>query len=294
MRVNLMDVLSFMEAVTGEDSLEWLKENADVDRRLDKDVMVGQILKQCGGLQPVYHEIEPFRINWKLWFKVNKLPISHLCDTLDYEYSPLETYDWHEVGNKVQNSKKLSDVEKTGLRTANGSYTDTEQNAKMTMEDVDSDTKTTYGKQTKTDNTETRDLHNEHEDENKTSAYNEDLYQPEATTDGTAADTGTVKDDGTEKLSGTDRVTVDETTGTSESGARVLVHNAEGQTLESDSTSSTAELGRDTEAREKFILGNNGNFTKQQLIDQERGIAKFNIYEWIANKFQEDNCYRIF
>lgn len=298
----MRDILLLMEARDKVNGTDWLIENCQVDRRLDKTVMVAQILRECGGLTPMYTEIDAFKTMWSLWFRVNELPISHLCDTLDYEYNPLENYDWHEVGNKVNNSKRLSDNESVGSKTTDSSYTDTETGAKMRYDDVDEIKAHTYGENIKTDNTNTRDLttENEHNDdtENKVSAYNENLYQPDNTS-GTnghflTTDSGTITDDGTERHSGTDEDKLDRTEGRSETEGRVLIHEAKANTADTSTTSSTAELGRETGSHEKFILGNNGNFTKQQLIDQERGIAKFNIYEWIAVKFKDDNCYRIY
>lgn len=291
-----------MEARDGINATDWLIENCDVDKRLDKEVMVAEILRECGGLAPIYNEIDAFKSMWTLWFRVNKLPIAHLCDTLDYEYSPLENYDWHEVGNKVNNSRKLSDAESTGSKKSNLSYTDTESDARMRFDDIDESKSHTYGENIKTDNTDTRNLtlNNEHSDrtEDKTSAYNEDLYQPDnvSETEGKYQnkDIGTITDDGTERHSGTDKDLLDRTQGRTESGARVLVHDASGNVVETGAVSSTAEIGKETASHEKYILGNNGNFTKQQLIDQERGIAKFNIYEWIATKFKDDNCYRVY
>ena len=298
----MQDVLMLMETRDNVDAIEWLKEHCDVDKRIDKDTMIMQIMRECGGLETMYIEIDAFKTMWTLWFRVNRLPISHLCDTLDYVYDPLETYDWKEVGNKVSNSKKLSDTESTGTNQINKSYTDTESDARMRFDDIDENKSHTYGENIKTDNTGTRNLklENEHHDdtENKVSAYNEDLYQPNTTDTNngnyTNKDTGTVIDDGTEKHSGTDRDYLERTEGRSESGARVLVHEAGDNSVKTDGISSAAELGRETGAHEKFIIGNNGNFTKQQLIDQERGIAVFNIYEWITAKFKEDNCYRIY
>lgn len=313
--MNVLDVLALMEA-TGKtrDSFQWMMDNADVDKRLDKSTMIGMVLKECGALVPMYKEMDAFMFNHTLWFKANKLVISHLCDTLDYEYNPIENYDWHEVGNKVNNSKRLSDVETISHKEGESaqhsdvdkSYTDTEGTTNMSLIDRDKTETDKYGSQYKNDNTNTRNLttNREFEDEDKTSAYNEDLYQPQQTNDGTGKEieTGTVVDDGTQKHSGNDTNTIDETIGTSETSGRVLIHDAGSNTQDSKGTNSedatekrsAAELGRETDSHEKFVLGATGNYTKQMMIDQERGIAKFNIYEWIADKYAKDNCYRVY
>lgn len=296
--MNVIDLLNFIEASGKvDDAFAWFK-YVTVDDRLDKDVMAAQILKECGALVPIYKEIDAFMFNHELWFKANKLVISHLCDTLDYEYSPLENYDWKEIGTKVNNSRKLSDVEGTGKITKDSSYTDTEGISDFNYSSASTSDKLNYGKKTDTSDTETRDLntHNEHEDENKTSAYNEDLYQPQSTIDGTYTkkDTGTVQNVGDEKLSGSDVSTVEARSGNVGQQNRVLVHDAKENTATTDRVTSSASVGQETANSEKFVLGSTGQYTKQQLIDQERGIAMFNIYEWIARKYAKDNCYRVY
>lgn len=313
--MNVIDVLTLMEA-TGKtsNSFQWMVDNAEVDDRLDRATMMGMILKECGALVPMYKEMDAFMFNHKLWFKANKLVISHLCDTLDYEYNPIENYDWHEVGNKVNNSKRLSDIESKSNETTQGtsksvidkSYVDTEGSTTMSISDRDKTETDKYGSQWKDDNVNTRNLQNNStfEDEDKTSAYNEDLYQPEKTNDGTnnTTDTGTITDDGSRKHSGTDTNNTDDTVINTGADSRVLVHDAssnaeEGETnkqVNGSNVNSTAELGRETGSHEKFVLGATGNYTKQMMIDQERGIAKFNIYEWIADKYSKDNCYRVY
>lgn len=298
MNGNVLDLLSFMEATGAVDNaFEWLQD-VELDSRIDKSTMAGQLLKECGALTPVYHEVQAFMYNHKLWFRVNALVLSHLCDTLDYEYDPLENYDWKEVGNKVNNSKRLSDSESVGTKTTDSSYTDTEGINDFKYQDTDTIKETDYSNKTNMNNTETHNLQvdNTHKDEETTSAYNEDLYQPDNKLVGEyhTGDTGTIGNVGEEKQSGDNTVTGKTQTGSTGVTNRVLVHDAKEQSVESGETRSTAEIGRDTQVHERFIKGATGNFSKQQLIDQEREIAKFNIYEFIAQKYAKDNCYRVY
>jgi len=298
MNGNIVDLLNFMEATGAvEDAYIWLGD-VDVDKRLDKEVLAGTLLRVCGALTPVYHEVQSFMYQHKLWFRIKKLSISHLCDTLDYDYNPLENYDWKEVGNRVNNRRKLSDSESVSTQKTDSSYQEVESINDINFRDTDETEELRHGKTITTNNKNERNLNtlNEHEDENKTSAYNENLYQPDNTTDGTISnhDWGSITDDGKETNSGKD-VTVTETTdGYTGLKNRVLEHNANAQSQDADKTSSTAELGHDTEANEKFVMGATGQYTKQQMIDQERMIAKFNIYEWIANEYAKENCYRVY
>lgn len=87
--------------------------------------------------------------------------------------------------------------------------------------------------------------------EHQTSAYNESLYQPEN------------KDIYAENH--------DVTKGTNSTNNRTG-----NRTKENNSTD------------DKKISGLNGLFTTQQLIEQEREISQFNIYEWIVDKYMNE------
>lgn len=45
---------------------------------------------------------------------------------------------------------------------------------------------------------------------------------------------------------------------------------------------------------DNYIHGNNGMYSSQQLIEQERNIAQFNIYKWIVDLYSKELFYGIF
>lgn len=85
--------------------------------------------------------------------------------------------------------------------------------------------------------------------ETKTSAYNESVYQPE----------------------------------------RQETENAKGSGSSNSENSRQYSQGKTSGVKEdNTIRGLNGLFTTQQLIEQERKVAEFNVYQWIVNKYMEE------
>ena len=71
------------------------------------------------------------------------------------------------------------------------------------------------------------------------------------------------------------------------------VYQPKGKTINSgDTTSATTRSGADKE-HEKTVTKTSGNIgvtTTQKLITDERKVALFNIYEWIAIEFEANFC----
>ena len=193
-----------------DNPMEMLKQG-EFDSRIDMDILTGKIVQVCGAMTPVYNTTESYTYFHKLFFKTWGVQIKKLFDTMDYEYEPLENY------RRVEDLKSDTSENTSGNENGNDSTSSNSQNSSTV--------------------------------ENKTSAYNENLYQPESQETEQGNSSGSTngqnhKDYTREKKSG----------------------------VKEDNT----------------IRGLNGLFTTQQLIKQEREIAEFNVYQWIVNKYMEE------
>mgnify|MGYP001467864330 CR=1 FL=1 len=56
----------------------------------------------------------------------------------------------------------------------------------------------------------------------------------------------------------------------------------------------TDETGKRLLDREGKISGNTGFYTKQKMIEQERGIAEYNIIDVIINSFKNRFCLLVY
>lgn len=187
----------------------------EFDNRIDKELLAMKIAQVCGAMTPVHNTTGSYLEFHKLFFKMWSTQISRLLDTLEYEYEPLENY------RRVEKLKHTA-----------GEVTDVTDNTKGNFKGKTTDVRSSTNEQ-------------------KTSAYNEDLYQPE---------------------------NINELTGND------LEENENNTT-----TDRTSNRKRDLNTTdENTIRGLNGLFTTQQLLQQEREVAQFNVYQWIVNKYMEE------
>lgn len=91
--------------------------------------------------------------------------------------------------------------------------------------------------------------------ENQTSAYNESLYQPESKT---------IFDD---------------------SNGRSEQENSNSE--ENESRNYTRDNTFDSKDN-NYVHGNNGLFTVQHLIEEQRKLVQFNVIQWIVGKYMQD------
>lgn len=192
-----------------ENPMEMLN-SENFDRRIDSDVLIGKIVEVCGAMTPIHNTSESHKYFHELFFKMWKPQISRMLDTMELDYIPLENFSRFE-DLKHDANEINENVESLGtVSESNGSSSGTS--------------------------------------ENKTSAYNENVYQPNDEN----VSSGTTKNNYTEN-----------------SNKNVNKNRTFGSTDDNK------------------IHGNNGLFSSQQLLEQERKVAEYNVYQWIVQKYME-------
>ena len=123
--------------------------------------------------------------------------------------------------------------------------------------------------------------------EDKTSAYNESIYQPESQTikSGTANGSKNSSSESSGSSSSSNESSNSENTESTSEDKRQST-NTYNRTNQQDSNYTKGTTNGKTE--DNSIRGLNGLFTTQQLIKQEREIAEFNVYQWIVTKYMEE------
>lgn len=210
--------------------MEMLKQG-EFDSRINLDLLAGKIVQVCGAMSPVYNTTDSYVYFHKQFFMMWKSQISKLLDTTEYEYEPLENY------RRVEDMRHTETDNRTETEGITGESNSSDESSGST--NTSSDKSSTV--------------------EDKTSAFNESVYQP----DKQSTDSG--KATGTEQRS-------DTSSGTTK-----------------NKTDRNKTEGRNNSAKDdNTIRGLNGLFTTQQLIKQEREVAEFNVYQWIVNKYMEE------
>lgn len=273
----------------------------DIDSRLDKDILIGALLDQCGAMRVIYETTPTFKYFSDNFFKKYKLNISKLMDTLELRYDPLI--------NKISNWTEKTDIEQnldteegkgehrvkanTGTQTTNDTGTQkTDNTGTQTFKNTGTQTTNDTGTQ-KTEDTGTQK--NEYEDvqENTISAMNASTYQPDnkKETDGSNTRTDDLESLRTDNLQSlrtddlqnkrtddlenlrTDNLQSKRTDDLEEEESSTL-DRTKNEDLLWDETDTHSETGMTTDA--------------QSLIEKERKIAQFSIYNWITKKYASE------
>lgn len=307
-------MLMLSEVVLKQNPISLLIEGMEpLDDRIDKLGLANLLIQKCGAITPMYTELTTFWWSHNLWFRINADNINHLCETMYYNYSPIHNYDMdrrtdatgtiHKETASDRNKENSGDY--TDSNTAN--YRSTE-NEKLGGKD---ELKHTYasnvedtGGGTSTNRNErdlTTQVNGESDTEEKVSAYNEDLYQPSKTTheehsettnvSGNVDDNGSYTDENMRKHTGSDTDTTSygktkETKISDDVTESVGGGHSEGnesETMTTEADTNTKDIGKE------IGFGSTGIYTKQQMIEQERQLAMFNLDEWIIDEYKKDN-----
>lgn len=315
----MMEILELTEIKLRVSPLEkFVSYMTEFDSRIDRELLAGVIIKECGALAPMYQESYSFWLNHDLWCRSNVDVINHLCATMYYDYSPINNYnmEYNEnqegygredeliVTEENHNEHTDSSDEKKYKSTYHEAYSGKDTLKHDYASKIQDNGGEDYHGTTERDLQERVVSHIMEED--KTSAYNENLYQPYKTheTDSTVdtEQTGTVTDnhnidtDNTRQHSGND---TDTTTFGKIKDSTVSDDLTEGEGTKDVQGGSEEIKDRDltignTKDTNGSRFGSTGIYSKQQLIEQERKLAQFNLYQWIANKYRRDNIYSVY
>lgn len=277
--------------------------------QLDRQVLVDNILLECGEMNVIYPQPDFFKYAVGQWSK-KELPVwQALYDTLFYKYNPL----WNKDGTIKETARELRDLtrgeSRSRTRTENEDVTDTIREEDTsgnqrttsdtvlntgTVQDAGTNSKnTTHGGNVTTSGSDSTTV--------QVSGYNETGYQNRDKTDTTKSETvtdaSTVAESGTDGNTRTDNLreeadgsVVDQGTGTHQGDntrARE-VGEEESETVEATDEGSVENTLERTET------GNIGVTMTTQLIEAQRALVKLNFYDIIIDSFKERFCLLVY
>lgn len=136
--MNLMDLVEIGNIYGEGDKGIW--KNATLDARLNKDVLIAEIVKNCAGMTPIANTYHAFTFYSNAFFEKWSYQIGKLLDTLEFEYNPI----W----NKDGTTKYIKNTDRERVEEFTDGYK------------------------------ETNDTSGSSTDENLVSAYDSSNYQP--------------------------------------------------------------------------------------------------------------------
>ena len=250
-----------------------------VPEGLDKETLVDFILAECSDLETLYPNPDVLKGLIGVWSVTQQYEWNKLYNTLTLEYNPIDNYDRTETreftsqaaGNSTDGGTDTVTSADTGTDTATSADTGTN-----TVTSADTGTNTVTSADTGTDTTS----------ENST-----DLNQVKAFDSANFAD----KEKDTVNNSGST------TYGKTNTNTAVFGKTNTNTTNYGKTNTNTARYGHtnnntfaknDTENIRAH--GNIGTVTTQAMIEAERNIAAFNLYQIILNEFKQRFCLLVY
>lgn len=232
MKMQLLNLIDLMKMFEFEQGNLW--DEFPLDNRLNRDILINQIIMLSGRSFPLYQDPRVFKMFLTVWFTTHQDNISKLYDTTVQDYNMIHNYDRTETTSR--NIKRDGKSKDTGV-----SEEDTTNKGTSSIK-----------------GTTSASASNIHE----VSPYDANAYV--ADNQDTSSSNGTNQTDTNDSLtvntSGTDTV------------------NREHSDSESDTATITSS-------------GNIGVMSTQQMIQQERDIDVFNVYDWIAREIDRKLFY---
>lgn len=254
----------------------------NVPEPLDKELLENNLMMELGELSVIYSE--PVFLKWAIGQWSNKQsPIwKQLYDTTLYEYNPIHNKDYTEYYDNTRNiTRQQNGTENRKFNTSNDSTENITRNID-TDRDLTGNGKTdTQGSHSDTGtdtNTNTRSV----------SAYNmENSFAPAEKTEENKSHTYTTAINDTETRENTEN----ETTTTAD---EIDSTSNETGTETGDITTCNSEKSEDIFTHRYHGEGNIGVTTTQSMINEQREVVKFNIYDYIIEEFKQRFCIMVY
>lgn len=284
---------------------------------MNRELLIFKILEESGNMEVLYPQPEYFKRCIGFWSRAYLKNWQELYDTTQYEYDPISNYDrkeertysdtvWeNEQTGETGNSKKISSMDEDGT-----SSTDTDETGNISVTDSGSQTVTSDSQSTTSGN-ETKETTSAGEERTSStttetiSAYNSNVYEPSKMTTATGnrdtngSENSVAEFSGSERGDSTQNTDHNRTERTTKnlSANQSLTRNlsTSGQEAVEDVKDIDRERHEETAHSEKLrAYGNIGVTTTQQMIEAQREVVKFNIYDYITRAFIEYFCIMVY
>lgn len=244
---------------------------------IDKETLIGSIILRCQEFELLYTDPDFLMDAVNIWSRKNYWTFDKWVKAINIKYDPLYNYDRSEEWTDIHEG----DFQKSGSGNSSGSTSDSSDYTRT-------DNLTHASDHTRTDNltmtnnlSDTNDVTVTHSEK----AFNDTnlVTNQQDVTDQDQSHTGTVTNTGTQRNAGTD----------TDSGT---VRDAGSASGSYSNTNSNDETGNDSfeNTHKGRMFGNIGVTTSQQMLQSELDIARWNMYEHIADLFASEFCIMVY
>lgn len=236
---------------------ESLFDNLRLPEGINKTTLTDTILLAAGDFEVLYPDPYYYRDAITLWGRKNYWTFDKWIKAINIKYDPLNNYDRTEEW--TDEHEGFDERNRSSQYSSNGSSDSNE--ASQTNMGSESSSETTYGKKT------TSEL--------EVSSYDSTSYQP--------------REKSTNQESGKDAYSDISSSGSNTEGSSHIINNDMGNSFED-----TKGQDRSNNIHHGRMYGNIGVTTSQQMLESELEVAKFNIYDQIADLFISEFCLMVY
>lgn len=272
-----------------------------IPNTLDREVLINLLLDQCGNLETHLPNPDYFKSMCGYWSR-SMLPIwEKLEETLYYEYNPIHNYDRKEEHSWSEKHGLSEDTQEDVGRNKTENITETGNSDTTRTERETSDTDRTLDENVvkNSNSTGTTTDKRTGQTTEKIAAFDQTLPEPaysprtltETEEDYSSQVVGDV--DTTEKTDVAEQTNYTRNMNGSEEYSRNL--NTKRTGSESEDRDSTRKLSEDTTHTETLrAYGNIGVTTTQQMIESQRELVRFNLYQTVIEDFTSRFCLLVY
>lgn len=286
--MTFLDIIEIYNVTNGNDEndIGSLFVDIDIDERLNKDILVGSLLDECGAMRCIYETTATFKYFSDLFFKKYKWNIGKLLDTLELKYDPIKNMNLEWTETTKINQDLATEEEASENRTKQNTGTQTNANT-GTQTNANTGTQTNASNETENvDNTGTQSNEYSEEQTNTISAMNSSDYEPDNHRDTSGGNTRTdnLSSSRTDNISSTRTDNLSSTRTDNLTATRT--DDLEENITAGKDRSKNENLTWDEE--DKHYESGYKDTIVQDLIAKEREISEFSIYGWIAKKYAKE------
>lgn len=261
-----------------------LFDNLSLPTGIDSEVVRDEILLKSGEFESLYPDPDFMKLAIGHWSKKHYRTFDKWLTALNIEYDPLYNYDRTEeyTDERVGTSAKSGETGRTFSNDSNENHVDNENvDNERTSNSVGNSTGHTSGSTSPAQTTNTKTT--------TVAAFDSSTYQPkEQTTDAL-----------TLQVAGSDSSDTTSNTGSSEAENTKTSRNNAASNSRTENGSDdlkTNEVANNNEviSHKARLFGNIGVTTSQQMLQSELDIARFNLFEQIADIFVSEFCLMIY
>lgn len=256
---------------------------------IDKETLIGSILMRCQEFELLYSDPDFMTDAVNIWSRKNYWTFDKWIKAINIKYDPLYNYDRTEEWTDTHEGdySKKGSSNSSGNTSESSDFTRTD-NLKQSTDMTRTDNLAHSSDYTRTDDlASTNDTTVTHSE----AAFNSSTLTPVSNdvTDQDTSNTGTQRTAGSESNTGTvrDAGTVDNTGTVRDMGSSSGSYgNTNGSSESGDDSFENKHTGR--------MYGNIGVTTSQQMLKSEIDIARWNMYEHIADLFASEFCIMVY